>query len=117
MNPSGIIVFASVLCLTYGYYIELRNDRDVCAGAPTCPPPPSHDCTTSYQHKYVNGVRCDWGCKHWCCSDVHTLQATCPETSPSNPYCVSTHIVRYTINGRECPVYCGCIPDCRVLTC
>jgi hypothetical protein len=79
------------------------------------PPAPSHDCTTSYQHRYIDGVRCEWGCKHWCCQDSADL--TCPKHSPTNPYCIGTHIVKYTINGRRCPVYCGCLPDCTVLTC
>ncbi|XP_078326800.1 uncharacterized protein LOC111127068 [Crassostrea virginica] len=105
-------------CLT-GYECKSwkRGIRDVCAGAPTCPPPPSSECSTVTHYKYVNGVRCAWGCKHWCCSDVDTLKESCPTASPDNPYCIHTSIVHYTINGHRCPVYCSCVPDCRVLTC
>jgi hypothetical protein len=87
----------------------------VCDGAPTCPPPPSNDCTTATLYKHINGIKCEWGCKHWCCQDPADL--VCPKTSPTNPYCISTTIVKYRINGRRCPVYCSCVPDCRVLTC
>ncbi|XP_062590958.1 uncharacterized protein LOC134252486 [Saccostrea cucullata] len=103
-------------CLT-AYKCTSWNNAAVCAGAPTCPPPPSVDCVTSLQYKYIDGVRCGWGCRHYCCSDEETLRKTCPETSPDNPYCIATAIVKYTINRRECPVYCTCSPDCRVLTC
>ncbi|VDI51435.1 Hypothetical predicted protein, partial [Mytilus galloprovincialis] len=92
---------------------------DVCiqAGAPACPPAPSNDCTTRKFYKTIKNVRCEWGCKHWCCKPESEVLTECPETSPTNPYCIHTHVVRYTINGKQCPVYCGCVPDCRVLTC
>ncbi|KAH3849607.1 uncharacterized protein LOC127874278 [Dreissena polymorpha] len=90
---------------------------DVCPGRSPCLPQPSIDCVTTYQYDKVNGTGCLSGCTHWCCSTVEALLPTCPKTSPDDAYCVATNIVSYTIRGRECPVYCGCVPDCLRLTC
>ncbi|XP_063420165.1 uncharacterized protein LOC134705351 [Mytilus trossulus] len=101
-------------CLTR---YECKKEGQPCAGTTGCPPAPSKDCSTRTFYKTINKVKCISGCKHWCCKTEEEVLKECPKTSPDNPYCIHTNVVRYTINGRKCPVYCGCIPDCRKLTC
>ncbi|XP_052274475.1 uncharacterized protein LOC127874277 [Dreissena polymorpha] len=90
---------------------------DVCPGRPPCLPVPSIDCVSSYVYDNMNGTACLYSCTHWCCSTVEALLLSCPTTNPDDPYCVATNIVSYIIRGRECPVYCGCVPDCSRLIC
>ncbi|CAC5381631.1 unnamed protein product [Mytilus coruscus] len=101
-------------CLTR---YECKNSIPLCAGTTACPSAPSKDCTTSTYYKTINNIKCESGCRHLCCKTEEEVLKDCPVTSPDKPWCVSTYINRYTINGKKCPVSCGCVPDCRRWTC
>lgn len=106
------LYFDESLAIKYSFIFILA-----CTGTTGCPPALSKDCSTRTFYKTIDNVKCISGCKHWCCKTEEEVLKDCPKTSPDNPYCIHTNVVRYTINGRKCPVYCGCIPDCRKLTC